>query len=243
MKLRNRYLIRFCAWIMAGVFRLLFATLRIRIRCGSQGPVPYGDWGDERYLMCMWHDAIAGTIFGGRVKDTATLVSRHADGSYVADAVEMLGMTPIRGSSGGGGAAAIRQMMEAAKDLHICIATDGPRGPRHQVKDGILFLASVTGRGIVPVAFAAKRAWKPKGKWTDLIIPLPFTTVWLLAPEPIYVPPGLSRDQLGPYWEQLQQAMESIYAKAEAYASGQLDDTNEPLIINNPEPTSVARAA
>ncbi len=241
VKLRNKVLIRLSAWVLAAMFRLLFMTLRIRIRCGSQGPVPYGDWGSERYLMCMWHDAIAGTIFGGRVTNASTLVSRHADGSYVADAVEALGMTPIRGSSGGGGAVAMRQMMEVANDLHVCIATDGPRGPRHVVKDGILFLASVTGRGIVPVAFAAQRAWKPRGKWTDLVVPWPFSTVWLISCEPLYLPAGLSRDQLGPYREQLQHLMEELDAKAEALATGVLEDSADRLIIApKPETNSCA---
>ena len=235
-------MLRWCAWLLAGAFRLLFATLRIRIRCGSQGPVPYGDWGDERYLMCMWHDAIAGTIFGGRVTNAASLVSRHADGTYVADVVEILGMTPIRGSSGSAGAAALKQMMQAANNLHISIATDGPRGPRRVVKDGIIFLASATGRGIVPVVFSARWAWRPKGRWTDLVIPLPFTTVWLMSVEAMYVPPGLTRDQLEPYRAELQRQMDELCARAEATARGELPDSTEPLIIA-PKPAAATRAA
>lgn len=247
MKIRNRTLIRCLAWLLAGAFRLLFATVRVRIRCGPQGAVPYGRWGTDRFLMCMWHDAIAGTIFSGRSVDLAALVSRHADGEYVAEAIDVLGIKPIRGSSGHGGAAAMREMMEAAREHHIAIATDGPRGPRRVVKDGIIFLASVSGRGIVPVVFAARSYWSWKGRWTDLVIPRPFTTVWLMSTPPLFVPPGLSREQLGPYREQLQHMMDELSARCEAIARGELPDPPEALIVSTASasegPPAAQRAA
>lgn len=243
MKIRNRKVIRLCAKILAAMFRLLFATTRVRLRCGQQGPVPYGDWGSERFLMCMWHDAIAGTIFGGRSDNLAALVSRHADGGYVAEALNVLKIVPIRGSSGSSGTIAMREMSESAAHNHIAIATDGPRGPRHQVKDGILFLASITGRGIVPVVFACRSGWRIKGSWTDLLIPKPFTTVWLVSDDPMYLPPNLSRSELAPYREELQQRMDALNARAEAYARGELPDSSEPIVFTSRRDTPVDAAA
>jgi lysophospholipid acyltransferase (LPLAT)-like uncharacterized protein len=110
------------------------------------------------------------------------------------------------------------------------------------VKDGILFLASVSGRGIVPVTFAARKCWRPKGKWTDLVIPYPFTTVWLESSEPLYIPPGLTRDQLVPYRAQLQQILDDLSAHTEALAKGDLPDSPEPLIVAS-KPAASAPAA
>ncbi|MCA9079130.1 MAG: lysophospholipid acyltransferase family protein [Planctomycetaceae bacterium] len=239
MKLRNKTVIRWCACVLSVLFRALFATLRVRIRCGSQGPVPYGHWGDQRFLMCMWHDAIAGTIFGGRSQHLAALVSGHADGGYVADALKVLKIRPIRGSSSHGGAAALREMIEAASDHHVAIATDGPRGPRHEVKQGIVYLASVTGRGIVPIAFACQSAWHLQGRWTDLVVPKPFSTVWLVSEEPLYVPYHLDRDELEVYRAELQQRMDALNQWADDLAAGEIPDSDAPLVIAPASTTSL----
>jgi lysophospholipid acyltransferase (LPLAT)-like uncharacterized protein len=140
----------------------------------------------------------------------AALVSQHAEGGYVADCLESIGVPTIRGSSKRGGAAAIRQMMEAAQDYHIAIATDGPRGPEHVVKDGIIYLASKTGRPIIPMVYTAARAWRPRFRWTDLTVPKPFSRAQLIGGPPLHVPPDLNRQQLESYRAALQEAMDQL---------------------------------
>ncbi len=220
MKIRSRRLIRFLARGVAVVCRGLFASTRIEILAAQPGLSPYEDSGDQKCLYCIWHDAILGPIFGGRCVDMAALVSLHGDGSYVADALECVGITPIRGSSSRGGAAAVREMLDAARDKDIAIATDGPRGPRRKVKYGIVYLASQTGRPIVPTAFSARRAWRVRGRWTDLLIPKPFTKIWLIGGEPIFVPSGLSREELSVHRDKVQLAMDELTARADRLADG-----------------------
>jgi lysophospholipid acyltransferase (LPLAT)-like uncharacterized protein len=220
MKIRSRWLIRLLARIIAAGCRLLFASTRVKIRAARRGISPYEDSGAQKCLYCIWHDSILGPIFGGRCVDMAALVSLHGDGSYVADALECVGITPIRGSSSRGGAAAVREMLDAACDKDISIATDGPRGPRRKVKDGIVYLASQTGRPIVPTAFSARSGWRIRGRWTDLLVPRPLTTVWLLGGEPITVPGGLSREQLAVYRDKVQHAMDELTAEADRLAGG-----------------------
>ncbi|MGE0378520.1 MAG: lysophospholipid acyltransferase family protein [Planctomycetaceae bacterium] len=220
MKIRSRWLIRLLSRLIAGACRALFATTRVEVCAARPGISPYEDSGAQKSLYCVWHDAILGPIFGGRCVDMAALVSLHGDGSYVADALECVGITPIRGSSSRGGAAAVREMLDAARDKDISIATDGPRGPRREVKLGIVYLASQTGRPIVPTAFSARRGWRVRGRWTDLLIPKPCTRIWLLGGEPILVPPGLSREDLKAYRDRVQQAMDELSAQADRLASG-----------------------
>jgi hypothetical protein len=148
----------------------------------------------------------------------AALASRHADGDYVADVMTAVGIQPIRGSSNHGGAPAVKQMLEVARDSHITVATDGPRGPRRVVKPGILFLASHAGRRIIPVAFAAANAWRPQGRWTDLTVPMPFSTVYALGGVPLEVPAGLTREQLAPWRDELQRRMDELQADADRLA-------------------------
>ncbi|MFV0445374.1 MAG: lysophospholipid acyltransferase family protein [Planctomycetaceae bacterium] len=223
MKIRNRTLIRAIAHAAAIVLRSWFRLVRLRVMAEGPGSNPFTKSPVEKHLYCLWHDAIFGMIFSRPHHCMAGLVSLHTDGAYVADMMEIFGIRPIRGSSGRRGAGAMREMMQAADNWHIAIATDGPRGPRHVVKDGILYLASQSGRAIVPTAFAARRSWRPRGRWTDMLIPWPFTRSWIIGSQPIHVPAGLKPDQLGPYRDQLQQAMDEVNALAERIASGEVD--------------------
>ena len=203
---------------MAAGCRLLFMTVRSELIETCAGTSPYDGNRKQRFLYCIWHDNILGPTFCGRSVKMAALTSLHGDGAYVADAIECVGITPIRGSSSRGGAAAVQKMLEAARDMDISIATDGPRGPRRQVKVGIVYLASQTGRPIVPVAFSARRSWSPRGRWTDALIPKPFTRIWLLGGEPIKVPPDLTRDDLKEYRDRVQEAMDALSAQADRYS-------------------------
>lgn len=218
MKIRNRYVIRFAARVLAFFFRALMKTVRLEMVKAELRSTCYEDCGDERHLFCLWHDGIIGFVFCRPAFHVSALVSQHGDGTYLADALEAIGVTPIRGSSRRGGAAALRQMLDAAAKYHIAIATDGPMGPRREVKDGVVYLASQTGRAIIPAAFAAHRAWRPRGRWTDLVVPFPFTRAHLIVGPRIYVPPGLDREQLEPFRLQVQTAMEALIAEADRRA-------------------------
>jgi len=220
VKIRNRRIIRLLAHFVALTNRLLFRTLRIHVVEAVPGISPFSPPGRERYLYCGWHDAILGMIFCGEHPCTSGLVSQHADGEYVAEAMDVLNIKAIRGSSHRGGAAALKQMLSAIEDWHVAITTDGPRGPRHQVKNGIIYLASQTGRAIIPVAFSGTSVWRPQGKWTDMVVPKPFSTVYVFGGEPFRVPQGLSKDQLATYREQLQQIMDDLNELADDVAAG-----------------------
>lgn len=212
MKIRSPFLIRSAAILLAFAMRRVFGTLKIERYWEEPGLFPYDPTGDDRYLYCIWHDAILGVLFCGKTIKLAGLASLHADGDYVAHAMEALNIPAIRGSSGRGGVAAIREIQNSAKDMHVAITTDGPRGPRREVKDGMIFLASKTGRPIVPVAFDGTSAWRPHGKWTDLLVPKPFSKVIIATGTPIHVPKKVSREEFAAWRETVQSAMDRLDA-------------------------------
>jgi len=223
MKIRSRRLTLFLAWIAAGLLRFLYWTCRKQLVMDDEALNPYSETGDQRYLYSIWHDQLLMTIFSGRSINNSGLVSRHQDGSYLADAMKIVGITPIRGSHNHGGAEAMRQMLETAKDYHICITPDGPRGPRREIKDGILFLASRSGRGIVPVAMSCKSCWNIQGSWTDMMIPKPFTKIYARVGQPIYIPAGVSREELGEYREAVAARMTQMELEVEQLRQGTFD--------------------
>ena len=83
----------------------------------------------------------------------------------------------------------MRQLIREAEGNHIVMTPDGPRGPRRELSPGIVFLASHSGRAIVPSAFTCERGWRFGVGWTDLLVPKPFSKVHLLTGEPIHIPP------------------------------------------------------
>lgn len=227
MKIRSRWLTWVAAASVVGLAKLLFATCRkVYVSVHEQSrldfvPTPNDH---ERYVLCVWHDELLIPTFAaprGVRKQTCCLVSQHQDGSYLANTMALLGYSTVRGSSRRGGANALRQLLDDTAGKHIVFTPDGPCGPRRQLKQGCVFVASQLGRSLLPGAFVVTRAWRPKGKWTDLLIPKPFSTVYVVMGEPIAIPADLSREQRDHYIALTQQAMDRLNEQAQRMLSGE----------------------
>ena len=227
MKIRSRWLTWIAAASVVGLARLLFATCRkVYVGVDERRRLDYAPTPDdpERFVLCVWHDELLIPTFAaprGLREQTCCLVSQHQDGSYLANAMALLGYSTVRGSSRRGGATALRQLLDDTAGKHIVFTPDGPCGPRRQIKQGCVFVASQLGRSLLPGAFVATRGWRPKGKWTDLLIPKPFSTVYVVMGEPITIPCDLSREQLDHYIALAQQAMDRVSEQAQRMLSGE----------------------
>ncbi len=215
MRIRSPLLTSISAFLFAKAIRLLFRTVRLSLREGVPGTNPYVKSPPERFLYCVWHDSMVIPAFAGKHQEAAALTSRHADGSFVSQVLRWVGMSTVRGSTNHIGPGTIRQLLQTAEDKHIVITPDGPRGPRRQMSMGIAFLASRTGLAVVPTACSCVRCWRIPGSWTDLVIPKPFTKVFLLGGNPIKVPPDLGHDELKPHIERIQAEMDILNEAAE----------------------------
>ncbi|MDA1015280.1 MAG: lysophospholipid acyltransferase family protein [Planctomycetota bacterium] len=238
MKIRSRLLNKFAAKCTVGLLRMLFRTTRIRIHPMEARTVAYEPL-DEKFLYPVWHDSLAFPLFCGPIHDMSTLVSQHRDGSLLAFAMESLGVAAVRGSSSRGGARAVRQLIDSAKQVHITITPDGPRGPKRELKSGIVFLASHMGRRIVPVGAAASRCWRLHGSWTDLVIPKPFSKVHFVTGKAITIPAKLSKDQLRDLTVIVEQQLHATQSCAERLANGLISSIDELLA----EPPAMKQAA
>jgi lysophospholipid acyltransferase (LPLAT)-like uncharacterized protein len=227
MKIRSRWVAWWVAFVVVSLSKLLFLTCRkVHVGVDARKRLDYVPPADdpERFVLCVWHDALLIPTFAAPRalrQQTCCLVSQHQDGSYLANAMALLGYSTVRGSSRRGGTAALRQLLEDTAGRHIVFTPDGPGGPRRQLKQGCVFVASQLGRTIVPGAFVATRGWRPKGRWTDLLIPKPFSTIYVVLGEPITIPLELPREQLDHYIGLVQQAMDRLNDDAERMARGE----------------------
>jgi lysophospholipid acyltransferase (LPLAT)-like uncharacterized protein len=115
------------------------------------------------------------------------LISPSVDGEIPARIAQQLGATVIRGSSTRTGARALRDFYHllVRQDVSPVITPDGPTGPRHEFKPGALVLAQLSGRPLLPMAYAASRALRVG--WDDFLIPVPGCRIALAVGAPLWV--------------------------------------------------------
>jgi lysophospholipid acyltransferase (LPLAT)-like uncharacterized protein len=162
--LKNRLALSLAPRLASGLIRFLRPLMRWTVvndeavlslhRAGR--PYVHAFFHDQLLLMTY---SYRGAAFGRRL---AVLASRHRDGEYVARTLERFGHLLVRGSTGRGGMSGLRQMVRLLREgFDAAFATDGPRGPRHQVQIGVIEAARLGRAPIIPVAFAAAVKKKP----------------------------------------------------------------------------------
>ena len=207
MRVRNRYLVKWAAYLFAWCCRLIFLTVRVERRHLGEDPLPEHDR-NERFVLALWHEWAVLPLFGVSTDKLAVLTSRHVDGDFVTATLKVVGVDTIRGSTSRGGAEAVRQMLRRAAESHLAITPDGPRGPRRQMSPGLAYVAARSGRRILASGYACGRCWRIPGGWTDLVIPKPFSRVIMITSAPITVPTDVAVGQLDEVIHQLQAAMD-----------------------------------
>ena len=148
------------------------------------------------------------------------LISPSVDGELGAMMVRRFGGAVIRGSSTHTGARALRDYYQALTKDNISpvITPDGPRGPRFRFKPGALLLAQMSGRPILPMAYAASRAWLIK--WDKFVIPAPFSRIAIAIGPPCYVPRVTDAATLERLQGQMEQELKRLYEVARAALQG-----------------------
>ena len=143
------------------------------------------------------------------------LISPSVDGEIGAMIVRSLGGEVIRGSSSHTGARALRDYYQALahEGVSPAITPDGPRGPPWKFKPGAVLLAQLSGRPMIPLSYAASRAWKVK--WDRFIIPQPFSRIVIAVGEPVYVPKGLDAAGLQRIELDMERRLRAVFQEAE----------------------------
>ena len=198
----------------AGVLRLLLSTLRVRVF--SAGDIRHpSDPSQQPFIYAFWHESL---LAPAKMKTPVkVLISRSADGELIAQVCARLGIGVVRGSSKRGGMQALLELLREDGQTHLAITPDGPRGPRREVQQGVVFLSSQTGLPIMPVGIGFTRAWRA-GSWDRFALPLPGSQVCGVLGEPILVPSDADRSELETYRQLLESAMLTATQQAEAWA-------------------------
>jgi hypothetical protein len=142
------------------------------------------------HAFLLWHEALLPLLWQHRGQGIAIVVSEAREGQYLADFAVSLGYRTVRGSSTRGAA---RALLGAVRELQagraVAFTPDGPRGPRRELKPGVVAAAQRGGGIIVPIHAEADRAWRLRS-WDQLVIPKPAARVTIIYGRPFEVAPG-----------------------------------------------------
>lgn len=149
----------------------------------------------------------------------AVMVSQSRDGRIVEGFLDCFRFRTVRGSTSQGGRRAIMELLRLLKDdWDVAVTPDGPRGPRYQVQDGILALASISRLPIVPVSSASSLGYIFRGSWDHFRLPFPGSRIYLVFGKPLTVERKLSESERQYYREELRLRMRRADLRAEKLA-------------------------
>jgi lysophospholipid acyltransferase (LPLAT)-like uncharacterized protein len=182
---------RLAAVVAASLLRLSLKTWRFRWQDSGAQPETKGP-----VIFCVWHNRLPATLASNDdfvrsrwpCMGLAAMISASRDGGVLAYVLERFGIQPIRGSTSRRGPQALLEATTwMERNYSIVITPDGPRGPVYRIQEGIIHLAQVTGRPIIPTSNFTR--WKIcLRSWDRFQIPLPFARGQCYYGEPIWVP-------------------------------------------------------
>jgi lysophospholipid acyltransferase (LPLAT)-like uncharacterized protein len=207
----------------AEYLRLVWKTSRVVL----DPPDIYERIADELpVIVAMWHGQHFMIPFVKRPEHRAkVLISRHRDGEINAIAAERLGVGTIRGSGAHsgefarkGGVGAFKEMLSALQEGYsLALTADVPKVSRIAGR-GIVMLARMSGRPILPVAVVTSRRIQLKN-WDRSTVGLPFGRAALVAGDVIRVPETDTGDLEG-YRKQVEDGLNAVMQRSYEIADG-----------------------
>jgi lysophospholipid acyltransferase (LPLAT)-like uncharacterized protein len=166
----------------------------------------------QSLIYASWHQRFfPGITFFSSRKPIAIMISQSRDGEMVARVVDILGWRSVRGSTTRGGAAALNKLKDLARaGYKIGHIVDGPTGPFGCVKPGLLRIAQVADKPVVPTITSAQKKWI-FNSWDRFMVPKPFSRVLIRFGEAIDVPAGLEGEAFEQKRQFIEQRMRDLY--------------------------------
>ncbi len=172
-------------------------------------------------IVAMWHGQfLLLPLIKPKTVPVSNMVAKHSDGEMIGRALLHFDMGLIRGAGAGelgkdrGGAGALRAALKALKsNTTVALTTDVPPGPARVAGMGIVTLARISGRPIVPLAIATNR-FITLPTWSRFTINMPFSKLAMVAGKPIHVPRDADESTMEEFRQRVEAAMNAATARA-----------------------------
>jgi lysophospholipid acyltransferase (LPLAT)-like uncharacterized protein len=182
----------------ATLIQLLGSSIRLHIHDPhgfldqhDRAPVLFAFWHNRLFLLPYLQRRLL------RNFTLVALVSRSRDGNMITDIIRRFGLRAARGSSSRKGSQALMTLMRSVEreGVDVAISPDGPRGPRQKLQQGVLHLAKLTGRPIIPLRMEFSRKIE-LNSWDRFQIPWPFARCDFYFGTPVLIPSTATDDDL-----------------------------------------------
>jgi lysophospholipid acyltransferase (LPLAT)-like uncharacterized protein len=170
----------------------------------------------ENVLYAFFHGDMVPLLHTYRNSRILIPASESRDGEIMARLLKNFGFDVVRGSSKRKGYKALRELIIGMrKGKTVAIPVDGPRGPLHVVKPGIVYLAGLLKAPIVPVAVSAQRFCILGKSWDQLMLPAPFTECIVFFGDPVYVK-GTAEEEINEARNKLEACLHGLKHEAQS---------------------------
>lgn len=143
------------------------------------------------YLFAFWHGKqyLAATrLIIEHQTEMCAMASPSSDGSILSILLEKNGYSVVRGSSSNTGVRALISMGNKLKSgASIGFGVDGPKGPIHKTKPGIIYLAQKYNIPIISVGSEFSKKWIFEKAWDKFELPKFFSKGALVLSDPYVV--------------------------------------------------------
>lgn len=157
-------------------------------------------------IFALWHGQHLLVPYAGpHDRKFTSLVSRSTDAEINARVIERAGYEVIRGSggresrmvAGKGGVRALFAMRDALRrGVSVVMIADISKGEARLAGEGIVALARISGRPIVPMALATSRRHVLEKTWDKTTINLPFGNRSVRLAPPIFVSAKAGKEEM-----------------------------------------------
>ncbi len=181
-------------------------------------------------IVGLWHGQhLLAPFFRPKDLPFVALLSKNVDAEVNAWVVERFGIGIVRGSGGripgktrekGGARALFALKRRMAEGNGVCMIADISKATAREAGLGIVTLAKLTGRPIVPSAATTSRRRVVRRTWDGTTLPLPFGRMAVVMGDPIFVPRDADAAALEEKRQEVTVAIEAANRKAAALVDG-----------------------
>lgn len=168
-------------------------------------------------IYVFWHENLLIPLYLRGHCHISMLLSQHRDADILGQVAKLSGFGCVRGSTYRGGARALMELLERSRTNHLAITPDGPRGPRRQLAQGPIYLASKLGLPIVAMGMGYDRPWRAPS-WDRFAIPRPFSRARGIVSQAIEIPGNLDREGVEFWRLRVEQILNQLSLESEAWA-------------------------
>lgn len=163
-------------------------------------------------IFAIFHGEIFPLCYLHKEEGVTVVVSLSRDGELIAQILKRLGYNLARGSSSREG---LKALLNAARKMRrdgtdVVFTVDGPRGPRHESKPGIVYLASRSRAHIVPARVEMSTRYIFSKSWDQLALPWLWSSCRVIYGEPYKLPAKLKSSEIHDRTRELDAKLKSL---------------------------------